>query len=173
MAVAALIALGVAACAPITSLKPYDPSDGVSATVGQVKVLNALVLTKSGSDGNLLFSAYNNSSEPIQLNVQYDASGVQKTSTASLLPDTSTDFGYGSTGQFLLPGLDTKAGSLVKIYFQYGDQTGKQVKVPVLDGQQSQYATLLPTPIPTPTASATNEPVFPPPVAPAPTPTTN
>ncbi|MEP6843987.1 MAG: DNA modification methylase, partial [Pseudolysinimonas sp.] len=58
-AIAALVMLGVAACAPIASLKPYDPSDGVSTTVGQVKVLNALVLSKSGEDGNLLFAAYN------------------------------------------------------------------------------------------------------------------
>ncbi len=172
MAIAALITVGVAACTPIATLKHYDPSDGVSATVGQVKVLNALVLTEAGADGNLLFAAYNPSNELVQLNVQYTTNGVKQTKTATLLPDATTNFGYGKNGQFLLPQLATKAGSIVKIYFQYGDKEGKQIEVPVLDGQFSQYRDLLPTLTPTPTATATaaNNPVLPT-VTPAPTPT--
>ncbi len=167
--IAAMIMAVVAACAPVTSLKPYDPSDGVSTTVGEVKVLNALVITKAGATGNLLFSAYNNSSELVQLNVQYDVKGVKHTRTATLLPDTTSDFGYGSAGQFLMPGLDTRAGALVKIYFQYGSQPGQQIDVPVLDGQLAPYSTLLPTPTPTatPTANATLSPS----ATPTPTPT--
>lgn len=167
--IAAIIALGVAACAPIATLKPYDPSDGVSTTVGEVKVLNALVITKAGASGNLLFSAYNPSDELVQLNVQYNNAGAQQTKTAALLPDTTTDFGYGSKGQFALPGLDTQPGSLVKIYFQYGDHEGKQIDVPVLDGALAPYSSLVPTPTPTPTS--TNKPVLPVPVSGQPTPT--
>ncbi len=159
MAIAALIALGVSACAPIATLKHYDPSDGVSTTVGDVKVLNALVLTKAGATGNLLFSAYNPTDELVQLTVQYDVHGDKQTKTATLLPDVTTDFGYGKKGQFYLPGLNTKAGSLVDIYFQYGSEEGKQITVPVLDGGLPQYSNLLPTPTPTPTATAT--PVLP------------
>ncbi len=174
VAIAALIVLGVAACAPITTMKHYDPSDGVSTTVGDVKVLNALVLTKTGTDGNLLFSAYNPSNELIQLNVQFTSDGAKQTKTATLLPDVTTDFGYGKDGQFFLPGLGTQAGSLVKIYFQYGNHEGKLIDVPVLDGQQHAYSSLLPTPTPTPTATstATPAPVLPPAVgSPSPTPT--
>lgn len=147
--------LGVAACAPIASLKPYDASDGFSTTVGQVKVLNALVLTKSGKDGNLLFSAYNPTDEPVQLNVQYDEGGDRTTVRATLKPDATTDFGYGKKGQFLLSGLGKKPGSLAHIYFQYGDEEGRELTVPVLDGSLPQYQNLLPTPTPTPTATAT------------------
>jgi len=143
--------VGVAACAPIASLKPYDPSDGVSTTVGQVKVLNALVLTKSGSTGNLLFSAYNPTDSRIQLNVQYGEAGNRTTVHATLQPDTTTNFGYGKHGQFLLTGLDAKPGSLTQIYFQYGDEEGSQLTIPVLDGSLPQYQNLLPTPTPTPT----------------------
>ena len=150
-AIAALVMLGVAACAPISTLKHYDPSDGVSTTVGEVKVLNALVLSKSGANGNLLFSAYNPTDELVQLNVQYEDGSDRTTAHATLLPDTTTDFGYGKEGQFLLSGLDVRPGSLAQIYFQYGDQEGKQVTVPVLDGALPQYANLLPTPTPTPT----------------------
>jgi hypothetical protein len=167
--IAALVTVAIAACAPIATMKPYDPSDGVSTTVGDVKVLNALVITKAGAAGNLLFSAYNPSNELVQLNVQYDANGVKQTKTAALLPDVTSNFGYGATGQFLLPGLDTQAGSLIKIYFQYGNQEGKQIDVPVLDGGLAPYSTLLPTPTPTPTTM----PVLPPPVTPAPTATGN
>jgi len=157
-ALAALVMLGVAACAPIASLKPYDASDGVSTTVGQVKVLNALVLTKSGKDGNLLFSAYNPTDGTIQLNVQYDDRGDRTTLHATLQPDATTDFGYGADGQFLLAGLGVKPGSLAHIYFQYGDEPGSQVPVPVLDGSLPQYQNLLPTPTPTPTPSLTPTP---------------
>lgn len=169
MAIAALIALGVAACAPIATLKHYDPSDGVSTTVGDVKVLNALVLTKAGANGNLLFSAYNPSDELIQLTVQYDTDGSRVTKTATLLPDVTTDFGYGKKGQFFLPGISTKAGSLVDIYFQYGDKEGKQITVPVLDGSLPQYNNLLPTPTPTPTPTSTPSPT----VTPSPSPSDN
>ena len=155
VAIAALVMLGVAACAPIASLKHYDPSDGVSTTVGQVKVLNALVLTKSGAYGNLLFSAYNPTDGLIQLNVQYEDGTDRTTAHASLLPDTTTNFGYGKKGQFLLSGLDVKPGSLAHIYFQYGDEEGRQLTVPVLDGSLPQYQDLLPTPTPTPTPTAT------------------
>ena len=157
-AIAALVMLGVAACAPIASLKHYDPSDGVSTTVGQVKVLNALVLSKSGANGNLLFSAYNPTDELIQLNVQYEDGTDRTTAHATLLPDTTTNFGYGKDGQFLLSGLDVKPGSLARIYFQYGDEEGSQITVPVLDGTLAQYATLLPTPTPTPTPTSTMTP---------------
>lgn len=157
-AVAALVMLGVAACAPIASLKHYDPSDGVSATIGQVKVLNALVLTKSGTNGNLLFSAYNPTDQLIQLNVQFGDGNDRTTAHATLLPDATSDFGYGKKGQFLLPGLGVKAGSLAHIYFQYGDEPGKQITVPVLDGAQAEYSTLLPTPTPTPALTATPTP---------------
>lgn len=167
VAIAAAITLGIAACAPIATLKPYDPSDGVSTKVGDVKVLNALVLTKAGANGNLLFSAYNPSDELIQLNVQYDSDGGTVTKTATLLPDVTTDFGYGKKGQFYLPGITTKAGSLVDIYFQYGDEEGKQITVPVLDGGLPQYSDLLPTPTPTPKPTTTPTS----PVTPSPTPT--
>jgi hypothetical protein len=165
VAIALAVTLGIAACAPITSNKKYDPSDGVSANVGQVKVLNALVLTKAGSTGNLLFSGYNNTDELVQLTVQYTAGGVKQTKTASLLPDSTSNFGYTSKTEFLLPGIDTKAGSLLPIYFQYGTAAGKQIDVPVLDGSLPQYSKLLPTPTPTPTA--TTKPVLPAPVGPA------
>ncbi|HEY4226097.1 MAG TPA: hypothetical protein VGM70_09810 [Pseudolysinimonas sp.] len=168
-AVAVLVMLGVAACAPISSLKHYDPSDGVSTTVGDVKVLNALVLTKTGANGNLLFSAYNPTDQLIQLNVQFGDGSDQTTAHAALLPDATSDFGYGKEGQFLLPGLGVKAGELAHIYFQYGDEPGKQLTVPVLDGSQPQYANLLPTATPTPTPTPT--PVLT--ATPTPTPTGN
>jgi hypothetical protein len=154
-AIAALVMLGVAACAPIATMKHYDPSDGVSTTVGQVKVLNALVLSKSGANGNLLFAAYNPTNELIQLNVQYEDGSDRTTSHATLLPDTTTNFGYGKTGQFLLSGLNVKPGSLAHIYFQYGNEEGSQIAVPVLDGSQAAYQNLLPTPSPTPTPTPT------------------
>ena len=59
----------------------------------------------------------------------------------------------------LLPGLDTPPGALVKIYFQYGDESGKQIDVPVLDTALEEYDGLLPSPMPTPTPTVTATPV--------------
>ena len=51
----------------------------------------------------------------------------------------------------MLTELGTKPGSLAHIYFQYGDEEGRQLMVPVLDATQEQYQILPPTPTPTPT----------------------
>lgn len=161
MAIAALLALGVTACAPISTLKPYDPSDGVSATLGQVKVLNAFVLTKNGKDGNLLFAGYNGTDSAVSLNLTAGVDSGQVT----LRPNTTTDFGYGKGGELLLNNMSAKPGTLLSVYVQWGSEQGKQLQVPVLDGSLPQYATLLPTPVPTPTPTATST------ATPTPTPT--
>jgi hypothetical protein len=64
----------------------------------------------------------------------------------------------GEKGQVLLPAIDTAPGSLLKIYFQYGDRPGKQADIPVLDTALPEYDGLLPIPVPTPTPTVTATP---------------
>jgi hypothetical protein len=167
-----LVTAGVAGCTfvtPIATQNQYDASDGVNVTVGDVKLLNALVVTDDGETGNLVAQAYNESGERIRLSLQYDVRGTH-TVTVSLPANKGTDLGYGSKGQVFLPKLGTKAGGLLPLYVQYGNEPGKQVKIPVLDNQLSQYKHLTPTP--TPTRTPTPTPVVTPPVgSPSPTPT--
>jgi hypothetical protein len=167
-AIASIVAVGlmtasIAGCTfvtPIATQNRYDASDGINTDLGPVKILNALVITGDGINGNLVGQAYNDTDQTLQLTVQYDVT-EQQTITVTLRPETSTDFGYGASGQTLLPKIGTKAGGLLPLYLQYGDEPGKQVKVPVLSNDLTPYSSLLPTPppapkpIPTPTATAT------------------
>jgi hypothetical protein len=74
---------------------------------------------------------------------------------------TTGEFGFGEGGQLFLADIDTQPGGLLPIYFQYGDEQGRQLLVPVLDGALEQYAPFVPTPTPTPTPQPTEAVVTP------------
>ena len=152
-----LVTTGIAGCTfvtPIGTQSIVDVTDGVNVTVGDVKLLNALVVSKDGTTGNLIAQAYNESDESIELVLQYDVSGTH-TVDVTLAPNKATDLGFGTKGQVLLPKIDTDPGSLLALYVQYGSEPGKQVKIPVLGNQMAEYKHLLPTPTPKPTPTQT------------------
>jgi hypothetical protein len=159
---AALVAIALAGCNFITpqqTLVPYESSDGVSGRVGDVDVLNAVVLSDDGVDGNLVFSAVNTGSDDVTLNVQFESDGDKVTLDVDIDAGATGQFGFGDGGQLFLAAIDAKPGDLLPIYFQYGDHQGRQLLVPVLDGALEQYAPYLPTPTPPPTPTGTPEPV--------------
>ncbi len=164
IALAAALAAALAGCTYVTpqaSLEPYEPSDGVSASVGDVDVRNAMIISEDGISGNLVFHAVNSGSEDVELTVQYEVAGTKTDITIDVPADSTTDVGYGDDGQVFLNGILEKPGGLLALYFQYGDNIGQQVEVPVLDGSLTEYADLVPTPTPAPT--------IPPAATPAPT----
>jgi hypothetical protein len=164
VALAALLTVGVAGCnfvTPQATEKHYDASDGVSGSVGDVKVLNVMAIAsdkKATADhANLVFTAVNNSEDTVRLRVQYKS----KTQTVELEPG-ATDIGYGKKAdqRLQLSGFTAKPGALAKVFFQYGSQEGQQLEVPVLDTTWAMYSDLGPTatPTPKPTATATSTP---------------
>ena len=143
VALAATVVFGAAGCglvAPQATTIQYDPSDGVSATVGDVHLLNMIVLTEDGTDGNLIFTAVNKGSAH-SVSIQF---GDDDT-TVDVIVDgnTSTVFG-GTSDPITLNGIDAQPGSLITLFVQYGNETGKEVLVPVLDGSIPPYEELLP-----------------------------
>ncbi|MBX3195442.1 MAG: DNA modification methylase [Microbacteriaceae bacterium] len=161
-ALVACAALGLAGCnfiTPQATLEHYDPSDGVSAEIGDLHVLNALVLTEDGESGNLVMTVLNSGDDDAELTVQYETDGEKTTLTLDA-PVGSTDFGgFGESEQVFLENIGTDAGGLLAIYFQYGDVQGKQVLIPVLDGSLAQYSPYLPqTPTPEPVETETAAP---------------
>lgn len=138
--------------------RPYDPSDGVRVAVGDVQLLNLLVITEDGQDGNLLGSANNASDEDIDVTLQYESAGEKQDVTFEVPARTTLHFGQGEEGQFLLPAIDALPGSVLAVYVQYGTTPGKQIDVPVLDNRLPEYSELLPTPTPTPTPTVTADP---------------
>lgn len=159
---AALVAIALAGCnfiTPQATLVPYDSSDGVSARVGDVDVLNALVVSEDGISGNLVFSALNSGPDDVELAIQFESDGDKITLPVEIDAGSTGQFGFGEGGQLFLADIDTQPGGLIPIYFQYGDQQGRQLLVPVLDGALEQYAALLPTPTPMPTPTETPIPI--------------
>jgi hypothetical protein len=150
VAVAALLAGGLAGCnfvTPQATLDQYAPTDGVNATIGDLALRNVLAITEDGSDVNLVLVAANTSGDDIDLTIQADGADAELV----VEPGQST---IGDDEQLVLAGVDVTVGSLVDIYFQYGDEPGKRVRVPVLDGTLSEYADLVPTAEPTDEATA-------------------
>jgi hypothetical protein len=144
--VAALVLLGTSACnfvAPQATLDVYAPSDGTATTVGDVKVLNALLLTEDGEQANLIASVVNSSTSRVQLKLQYE-SGSEKVDKKFTIGAGEVQNLGGSGLDLVLEDVDAKPGDLFPIYLQYGDAEGKQLLVPVLDGTQAEYSELLP-----------------------------
>lgn len=137
------------------TLHPYDASDGISVRVGDVHLINALVFTEDGQDGNFTGAAVNTGDSDVDLVLQY-VSGGDKVNVELEVPAGETvRLGSGEEGQVFLPDIDTAPGALLKIYFQYGDKAGTQADIPVLDTALEEYDGLLPTPTPTPTPTQT------------------
>ncbi|MEO9223234.1 MAG: hypothetical protein ABI251_15965 [Mycobacteriaceae bacterium] len=74
--------LSTAGCtffAPQTTLKPYDPSDGVGTQIGDVYVRNVLLLAGEHGDVSLLANVINETDDGVKVTFQYegkDGSGV-------------------------------------------------------------------------------------------------
>jgi hypothetical protein len=166
--VAAGILLGTSACGffapPATSI-PYNASDGVSGDVGQIHIRNGLLLSSDGELANLIVSVVNTSDTVQSLLVQYESSTGTVSQDVPVEANTTVTLGTDGAASVVLENMDSKPGSLFPVFFQYGDETGVQLLLPVLSGSQSEYSTLLPTlvptaeptetPTPTPTATPT------------------
>ena len=140
-----------------TTQRPYDASDGVSVHVGDVRLLNVIVFTEDGEDGNFSAGAVNTSDRDVELTLQYESDGERVDVVVDIPAGTTFNLG-GDGDQVFLPGIGVMPGGLLKVYVQYGSNPGKQIDVPVLDTSLPEYDGLLPTPTPTPTPTETAAP---------------
>jgi len=137
-----LTASGCGFIAPQATTEHYDASDGTSATVGSVKVLNAILLSEDGETGNLIASVANTGNDRVTVTLQYEGDGQKVDKKVSVAGNTVKSI--GTDEQFLLTGIGAELGSLFPVFVQYDDETGKQMLVPVLDGTLPEYAEYLP-----------------------------
>lgn len=155
-ALAATVALGLSGCnliQPQATLKQYDASDGVGVNVGEINLRNLIVITDNGKDGNLLLTTVNTTGEDVDLSIQYTVGGTVLGGVLTVPHgQTSTDFGRTGQEQIILTDIDTPAGAVLPITFQYGNADSKTVYVPVLDSDLPEYSGLAPKPLPTTTA---------------------
>lgn len=141
---AASVVLGTSACnliSPQSTTKEYDPSDGVSGRVGDLKLRNVVIITGDGEDGNMLVSVTNTGGAH-NLQIQF---GDDSETVEAVIPKESTvSFGTEEEDPILLEGIDTEPGALLPVFFQYGDETGVELLVPVLDGTLGEYTEFVP-----------------------------
>jgi hypothetical protein len=167
VALAGALLLGTAGCTLFSvqgTLVHYEPSDGTAATIGDVKVRNLIGLSDNGDDISLLMTIINSGSSSASVNFQYDnASGEPSTITIKVPAHSSVNVGSGGgADEAVMREVGATVGGLVPVYVQYGTEPGKQVQVPVLDGETQAYSGLLPKPLPsetpTPTPTETDAP---------------
>ena len=154
--IAGALLLGTSACsffAPQATLIHYEPSDGTAATVGDIKARNVIALSDDGVTANLIMTVINEGDTRQLVTFQYtDATETAQTASVYVGPGRTNIVYADSEESITLAGLDIVVGSLFPVYVQYGDEEGKSMLVPVLDGTQEQFSTLLPTPAVTSTA---------------------
>lgn len=148
---AAAVALGTSGCGLITPQSTtihYDASDGVSGDVGDLGIRNAMIVAdEDGSTGNLVFTAVNSSDNAHELELGIGDS----TETVTVEAGTSVSFGTLSSDDsdtpdpVVFPLGDASPGSTMDVFFQYGNETGLTLEVPVLTGDLQEYSTLVPT----------------------------
>lgn len=123
--------------------KVYDPSDGIGENIGDVAVRNAILVTEDGETANLVVNIVNDGVTNVSLAVSWETEGGRVERNVYLKAGGTLAFGE-PTNQIILTGLDAQPGSLFPVYFQYGDIEGRDVSVPVLDGELEEYADYVP-----------------------------
>lgn len=154
---AALLAasLGLSGCAvfsPVQTTIDYQPADGVKVGLGAVKIDNLLVVAPAlGGPGTLSASVVNPTSQPVAIAFTDTVSG---SSARFEVPAFTTRQMSGGGNLVELDKVSAAPGGVITVDVASPIAGTTEVIVPVLDAQ-SYYATLQPTSVPTPGASAT------------------
>lgn len=136
--IASALLAGTAGCTFITpqaTLTHYNPGNGVAGRVGSVDIRNVVALTSNdGASVSLLVTLINTGQQNASLELQYESGGKRLTDIKPVRAGSVEAFG-NAVGQpqivVLKPGV--KAGALMPVYLQYGDNPGIQLMVPVLE----------------------------------------
>jgi hypothetical protein len=159
------VLLGTTGCSLFSekaTLIQYDPSDGVSADLGDIELRNVLAISEDGEDLNLVLTAINTSDDGIFVTFEFtDGSDEQVDERLYVPANSSKSVGQPDEDKVTLVGADTQVGGIFPVYAQYGDVPGQELQVPVFDGSLPEYSTLLPvapTATPTPAETATPTP---------------
>ncbi len=146
---AGAVLLGTTACTfltPQATLYHYDPGNGVGATIGDIKVRDAVALiNEDGHAISLLITLVSSSDKAENVTLQFQ-SGGEKTDQIVRVPERGVAQ-FGTTAdqeQIIILNPDVPLGSLLPVYVQYGNETGTTLLVPVLDGTLPEYADLVP-----------------------------
>jgi len=126
-------------------MKNYDPSDGVGTEIGELALRNIMLITNDAGEGNLVMTVVNSGGNDVSLNVQYTDGGSQINKTIDVPSEPALlRVGDDPGAAVLFSGSDVIPGGLAPIYFQYAENPGELVLVPVVDGTLPEYELLVP-----------------------------
>jgi hypothetical protein len=146
IAAGAIVLLSLTGCtfsAVQANQKQYDASDGFSTTVGSVAIRNAILVTDDGETANLAVNFVNTGVKNVTVVVSWENAGGRVERNVYVAQDSTLSTGPAGN-RFLLKGIDAPAGTLFPVFFQYGDEPGQEIGVPVLDGGLAEYTDLVP-----------------------------
>lgn len=148
VAIAGAVALGASACNLVTyqaTTEVYDPSDGVSGSVGTVDIQNALLVTGDGETASFVGTVTNVGDDDARLGLQYETASGERVTEEFWVPAGETfTTSFGDREQLLFTDLDGSIGGYLDVFAQYGTEQGQTLTVPVVDGSLPEYAALLP-----------------------------
>ncbi|GAA4177028.1 hypothetical protein [Gryllotalpicola koreensis] len=152
------VALATAGCGFITPQGTQritqSTSFGVEGDVGDVHIRNAYLVSQDGK-ATLIATFVNKGDSGETLTIQPNAS-ASDTKSLDVAEGDPTIIGPKQTLQW--DDLTAKPGSLLPVFFTYGDKTGVTMDLPVLTGDFKVNSTLTPTPVPTATETPTATP---------------
>ncbi len=159
LAALALAAPALAGCsfASAQTSRPYDPSDGVSASVGSVQVRNLLIVGSTAQAPGVVSGVLlNEGAQPVTLTL---AAGTGAPVPVDLPAGTSVQLGVATTTAPVAgtPGaavvqfaaLGQPAGAVVPVTLSSAAGGTTTVQVPIL-AATLEYATITPAPVPAP-----------------------
>lgn len=155
IALATGMALGLSGCGfvvPVATNDPYEPSDGVSAEVGDLVLRNILLVTDDGETGSLVFTVINSGDSAERVELTYSGN----TSGSTLVFDVPSDTTYvvgapdnvrselvgkAYSDAYELTEIDALPGSLIEITLSSGGDE-VEIVVPVLNAELPEYSHL-------------------------------
>ncbi len=136
-------ALSLSACsmaASITTSNPYDPSDGIGITLGDVSTANLLLVSSgAGEPAVLVGTLYNEGNEPTRVTV---AVGGDSTEIV-VAPHTLVTLGMGDGERKLITTSPVAAGGIAEVSIQVEGVAPVSSPLPVLDGTLEEYQPVL------------------------------
>lgn len=149
------MALGLSACqvaSPVTTDLSYDPADGVSVVLGDVRILDLLVVSEGGGAAGVVSGSVVNTSREevtVSMAVQGEEGLTDLSPTVSVPPTTSVRVdggGESGTGEPVrVEAVETSAGRMVnlRISTSAGETASRRVPVLLPEGPYAGYAETL------------------------------
>jgi len=146
LCVAGVALAGCSATNPMTTEHEYSASDGVRATLDDVRASNLLVVSSAkGAEGLLLGGLTNDGTEARTVTFTFgdQTATVPVAAQSTVLLDGTTADGHADVR---ITSVSVPPGATLPTTIATDTAGSQDVPLPVLDGSQPDYASLVPTP---------------------------